>query len=201
MPTVAILNGGQARRFDGRDKSALVIEGQSILERQLEALDGLTDDVLLVGAGWPTGIAREDDGASLPVRLVPDRVANGGPLAGLDAALHAARHATVLLLACDMPHVTPALLRRLTTIGPESDAVVPRTERGYHPLCAGYTRNCGPAVERRLASGQRRMLDLLDELRVHPLDRAELDALGGDRLLANINTAAEYATLPQTHIS
>ncbi len=32
MPTAAILAGGRAARFGGRDKSALAIEGRSILE-------------------------------------------------------------------------------------------------------------------------------------------------------------------------
>ncbi len=48
MPTAAILAGGRAARFGGRDKSALVIDGRSILERQITELLRVTDDVLLV---------------------------------------------------------------------------------------------------------------------------------------------------------
>jgi len=49
MSTAAILTGGRAARFGGRDKSALVIEGRSILERQIMELLHVTDDVRLVG--------------------------------------------------------------------------------------------------------------------------------------------------------
>jgi molybdopterin-guanine dinucleotide biosynthesis protein A len=38
MPSAAILAGGRASRFGGRDKSALVVEGQPILDRPLAAL-------------------------------------------------------------------------------------------------------------------------------------------------------------------
>ncbi len=38
MVTAAILAGGQATRFGGRDKSALIVEGRSILERQIAEL-------------------------------------------------------------------------------------------------------------------------------------------------------------------
>ena len=42
--SVAILAGGQATRFGGRDKSALLVDGRSILDRQLAALAPLTDE-------------------------------------------------------------------------------------------------------------------------------------------------------------
>ena len=48
MPSAAILAGGHARRFGGRDKSALVV-GPTILERQLPVLAGLADDIMIVG--------------------------------------------------------------------------------------------------------------------------------------------------------
>jgi molybdopterin-guanine dinucleotide biosynthesis protein A len=49
VSTAAILTGSRAARFGGRDKSALVIEGRSILERRITELLHVTDDVLLVG--------------------------------------------------------------------------------------------------------------------------------------------------------
>ena len=47
MPSAATLAGGHARRFGGRDKSALVV-GPTILERQLPVLAGLAD-IMIVG--------------------------------------------------------------------------------------------------------------------------------------------------------
>jgi molybdopterin-guanine dinucleotide biosynthesis protein A len=191
MPSVAILAGGRARRFDGRDKSALVVGGRTILERQLAELAALSDDIMIVGGREPSGGDAGRTRVAL-ARAVPDRTPGCGPLSGLDAALAAARHAVVVLVACDMPFVTAALCRRLTDLTATADAVVPRTERGYHPLCAAYTARCRPAVERRLAARQLKLVDLLHDLLVRPIDGAELASLGGDRLLVNVNTAADY---------
>lgn len=187
MPSAAILVGGRARRFDGRDKGALVIGGRSIIERQLAELTQLTDDILVVGGPAPP---------QAPVRVVPDRVPDCGPLGGLDAALAAARDDVLVLLACDMPYVTAGLLGHLLALTKEADAVVPRTDRGYHPLCAAYTRACGAAVARCLAGGRLKMVGFLGEVRVRVVTGTELDAFGDrNRLLANVNTLADYDDL------
>src|SRR5216684_3638206 len=91
--SVAILAGGQATRFSGRDKSALVVDGRSILDRQLGELSSLTDDVMIVGG---------------PRGTIHDIVPGCGPLGGLHAALTDARGDAVFVVACDMPYVTAA---------------------------------------------------------------------------------------------
>lgn len=192
MASAAILAGGRASRFGGRDKSALIVEGLPILDRQMASLSQVADEVMLV-VGEQMPAPRAD------VRIVRDRVSASGPLGGLDAALAAARHDTLVLLACDMPFVTERLLRHLLALTPGADAVVPRTERGYHPLCAAYTRACQPAIAAHLARGQLRMVEFLADVRVRVVGGDELAALGDHhRLLANINTPAEYDGLDRT---
>ena len=44
----------------------------------------------------------------------------------------------------------------------EADIVVPKTERGYHPLCAVYTPACLEPVARRLADGRLKLTELFD---------------------------------------
>ncbi len=189
--SAAVLAGGRARRFEGRDKSALLVDGHSILDRQLAALAPLTDDVLIVGGG-----ARPLAG----VRSVDDPVTGRGPLAGVVAALTHARHELTLVLACDMPFVTTPLLRHLASLAAGVDAVVPRTERGYHPLCAVYARACLGPAERRLQGGRLRLGDLLDELRVRVVTGDEIGRFGDPgRLLANVNTPDEYRQVEPNH--
>jgi molybdopterin-guanine dinucleotide biosynthesis protein A len=190
--SAAILIGGTASRFDGRDKSALVVDGQTILSRQLDALAGVApgvNDVMLVG-GAPRPVV--PDG----VREIADIVPGCGPLSGLHAALSAARHDVTLLLACDMPCVTAPLLSHLLSLAESADVVVPRTERGYHPLCAVYSRACLEPAARRLASGDFRLASLFDEMRVRVVTADALEAFGNpDRLLANVNTSLEYRAI------
>lgn len=187
MASAAILAGGQARRFGGRDKGLLPVAGRPILDWQLDQLHRLTNDILLVGA------RPLDDREGL--RRVSDRVPDSGPLAGLDAALGAARDDRLLLVACDMPFVTADFLASLLALSDSVDAVVPRTERGYHPLCAVYGRSCHPAVIRRLAERRLKMLDLFEELNVHVVGPEHVAMYGGDRLLANVNTPDELDSL------
>ena len=185
MASAAILVGGAGRRYGGHDKSTLIVEGRAILDRQLEVLTCLTDDILLIG--------RPPGDAPAGARAVPDRTPGLGPLGGLDTALSAARDEHLLLLACDMPFVSTELLRYLLSLAAEADVVVPRTDRGYHPLCAVYARACHGTVTRRLAQGELRMTALLGEVRVRAVDRQEMARVGDvDRLLANVNSPADF---------
>lgn len=187
MWSAAILAGGQSRRFDGRDKSALVVDGRPILDRQIGELSALTTDILLVGGG-PT--------ASTRVRAVPDAIAGAGPLGGLHTALTESRGDATIVIACDMPYVTSQLLGHLLELSRGADAVVPRTARGFHPLCAVYTRACLAPAAARLAAGRLKMTGLLEDVRVRVVTSEEIDAFGDhDRLLANVNTPAEYRSL------
>jgi molybdenum cofactor guanylyltransferase len=220
MFSAAILAGGRATRFDGRDKSALVVGGRTILERQIEVLSEVAGDLMIVG-----GPVRPD----LPVgiRQVPDTLPGYGPLGGLHAALSAARGTATVVLACDMPYVTAPLLNflltvsdapltvsdRLSTISdrltvkglpvadgsshaPEADIVVPKTERGYHPLCAVYTSACLEPAARRLADGRLKLTGLFDDVRVRVVTGESLTMFGDpDRLLANVNTSIEYRAI------
>jgi molybdopterin-guanine dinucleotide biosynthesis protein A len=77
-----------------------------------------------------------------------------------------------------------------------ADIVVPWTERGYHPLCAVYTRACRSAVARRLDRRDMTMTGLFEDMRVRVIESGDLERFGNtDRLLANVNTPAEFDEL------
>lgn len=186
MVSAAILNGGRAERFGGRDKGGLVAGSRTIRDHQLAVLATLSDDLLIVGGEGcaPTG-AR--------VRMVADRHPGLGPLAGLESALIEARHDVVVVVACDMPGITAPFLAQLLARVEAVDAVVPRTGSGYHPLCAVYRRTCLPVVSQRLAAGRLAMKGIFDAVRVREVSGPELAASGDPaRLLANVNTPADY---------
>lgn len=82
---------------------------------------------------------------------LPDVTYAQGPAAGILALFdHASglgsSHAIVL--ACDMPYVTTALLRRLTSFAPTAAAVLPKRTH-WEPLCARYEiASCQPVLTR-----------------------------------------------------
>ena len=189
--SAAILAGGQARRFGGRDKGALLVDGRSIRDRQIAELATLTSDILIVGG--PESPRPERAPAS---RRIQDRVPGCGPLGGLHAALLESAGDRTIVIACDMPYVSAPMLVHLCTLARDVDAVVPHTDRGYHPLCAVYARTCLEPVARRLAAGRLKMSDLFEDVRVRVVTAEELSAFGDvRRLLANVNTPADHREL------
>jgi molybdopterin-guanine dinucleotide biosynthesis protein A len=142
-------------------------------------------------------VGRVDMRAPPPgVRLVPDRIPDSGPLGGLDAALAAERDEIRVLPACDMPIATSALLAYLVAEAQHADIVVPRTKRGYYPLCAVYTRTCRNTVAGRLDRRDFTMTGLFEDMRVRVMDSSDLERFSNtDRLLANVNTPVEFDEL------
>ena len=188
--SAAILAGGLATRLGGCDKSALLVDGRAILDRQIDALTPLVEDLMIVGHS--VNVAHLIPGA----RVIADIVPGCGPLGGLHAALTWARSDVLFLVACDMPYVSSAFVEHLLSLAGEGDAVVPQTERGYHPLCAVYTRACLEPAAARLADRRLRMRELVDSMRTRVVPIDEIRQFGDpDRLLANVNTPADYAGL------
>jgi molybdopterin-guanine dinucleotide biosynthesis protein A len=184
--TGVILAGGRARRFSGRNKALLEIEGRRIVDRQLAALEAVTVEQVIVANDAA-------DYRGLGVAVMPDSVADAGPLGGLYTALQASLRPRLLVLACDLPFIDAPFLRFLVERAPEADAVVPRTGDGLHTLSAVYARRILPVVAARLTAGRLAMHELLAEIMTVVLEPEELapyDPQG--RLLANINTLDEY---------
>jgi molybdopterin-guanine dinucleotide biosynthesis protein A len=182
MPkTAAILVGGRAHRLGGLDKSRLEVAGRTILDHQLDALGAVVDRVVLIGGA--------DAPSSRPgVEMVADIRPGCGSLGGIYTALHVAA-GPVLVVACDMPFLTAAFLAYLRDALGSSDAAIPRTADGAHPLCAAYALSCLVPVERRIEAGRLKVIDALAGLRVREIGPHEIEPFDPDGLLLmNLNT-------------
>jgi molybdopterin-guanine dinucleotide biosynthesis protein A len=186
LSSAAILIGGRARRLAGQFKPGLRVGDRSILARQLDALVAAgVEHIALIGR-WPVE-------SRPPCPAVADAVDNAGALGAVYTALLIAPGDRTLVLAGDMPLVTAQLVRQVMDLGPEVDAVVPRTAAGLHPLCACYRRSIAPRLKARLDRGALRVRDALRDLRVRELGSAELGDLDPDStMLMNVNTLADY---------
>jgi molybdopterin-guanine dinucleotide biosynthesis protein A len=183
----AILAGGRARRFGGRDKASLHVGRGSILDRQLAALRAVADRIVLVTADP----ARYRD---KHVHAVTDLLPGAGALGGIYTALATATTDQVLVVACDLPFLTGAFLGCLAAlgVGPDEDAVVPRSQDGLQPLCAVYSRRLLEPMRQQIATGHLKIVDFLATVRVRelqPHDLAEYDPEG--TLFFNVNGPAE----------
>ncbi len=186
MFTAAILAGGRARRLGGIDKGGLRVGAATIVEGQLARLRPLTPHILVV----TSDMTRSPEAN---VTVVADEIPGAGSLGGLYTALVHAPVDPVLVIACDMPFLTGPFLTHMVDMLGGADAVVPRTARGRHPLCAVYARRVAPRLRARLDAGQLRVLDAIADLDVREIGPAALHAFDpGDRLLVNVNTPDDY---------
>ncbi len=159
------------------------LDGRPLVLGALDALRAAGAGPLLVVArdalqARELGPALEGQGAS----VVCDRLADRGPLAGLEAALSAATTDWSLVVACDMPSLDPALLASIAARALASEAsprarpsaVVPRagSPDGVHPqpLHAAWHRRARTAITAALAVDQLALHELLRELEVAWLD-------------------------------
>jgi molybdenum cofactor guanylyltransferase len=174
----AILAGGRARRMDGVNKGTLVVGRTAIIDRQLETLRDVAGDIFVVGrseASW----------TSRGLRVIPDEIPNAGPLGGIYTAIVRSPCERTLVVACDMPFLSSALLRELVAVK-DADLVIPRHAGRYEPLCAIYSRACADDIRERLARGMNEASTLPTGLRVTAID------VDNERFFVNVNTPHDY---------
>lgn len=178
-----ILAGGASRRM-GTDKSQLLIEQQTFTERLGQMLLQLTDSVTIVGRTIES-----------PFPSVPDVYPQWGALGGLHAAFNACTREWAIVVACDLPFVTPELFTQLAKLRLDHEAVVPIQDDGRpQPLAALYRKD--PCLQRStglIQAGRRRPLDLLETIHTRWVPFAEIRNLDqAERFFVNINTPEDY---------
>jgi molybdopterin-guanine dinucleotide biosynthesis protein A len=178
-----ILAGGASRRM-GTDKSQLLIDNQTFIDRIADTLLKLTDSVAIVG---PAAIP--------PFQNVPDVYAQWGALGGLHAALSASRREWTIVVACDLPFVTSELFLYLAGARLDHHAVVPfQADARPQPLAALYRKH--PCLERAtelIEAGRRRPVDLLEAVNTRWVAFDEIKNLAqAEKFFVNINTPEDY---------
>jgi molybdopterin-guanine dinucleotide biosynthesis protein A len=168
--TAAVIAGGAGRRM-GADKRTMLVEGVPLLLRAVTAVSLIATEVLVVTTRTrPLPFELPD------LRVIYDRVNNGGPLAGIEAALSEASYELVLVVAGDMPWLQPPLLRLLVDRArtePEADAVAIRSARGLEPLLAVYRPSVRPVLTGLVDRGERRVGRVLELVRAVSISEDE----------------------------
>lgn len=189
MWTAAILAGGQSRRLGGRNKASLQVGGASVLDRQLARLRRVVDRTIIIAND-------RDRFHASGVPVIQDMAPGAGALGAMYTAVHAAPTDHTLVMACDMPFVSEPLLAFLVEAGRTADIAIPRTARGYEPLCATYSRRSAGELLRLVEEKRFKLSEvaLIPGLIVRELGPDELEPFGPEEVLFfNINTPDDYA--------
>ena len=185
--TGVIQAGGRSVRMGGEPKALMDVGGKRIVERVVDALAAVVDDLLVV-TNTPERYA------FLQLPMVADRYPDGGALGGIFTGLSAARGDAAFTVACDMPFLHPAIIRLVIERAGEGDVVIPRVGGQYETMHALYAKSCLPHIEARLRAGQLKIVGFFDAVRVTEVDAATVAAHRAPALaFMNVNTPDELA--------
>ena len=152
--TVAILAGGQGRRFGGQDKGLVMVSGRPLIEHILEQVAPQTSDIVInanrnqalyAGYGYPVV---ED--------ILPDYQ---GPLAGFASLMQQLNSDFVLTLPCDAPRVPKDYLTRMQNaqLASNADIVVASDGQRLQPVHALIATRLLPSLKAFLEQGERKI--------------------------------------------
>jgi len=174
-----ILAGGQSRRMQ-REKSLLPVDGHTLIETIIAQIAPHFDEIII------SSVAK-DRFAFLHLPTIEDEMPGQGPLAAILSALRASAHAVNFILACDIPAIHIPFMQKILSLARAHDIVVPRYRDGkFEPLFAAYNRRVIPAIEKQLASGDRKISHLF------PVCRTKFVAMDHQTWFRNLNTMKEY---------
>lgn len=153
-----IFVGGSSSRMGGRAKGLLrAPSGESLLERWGQLFDRVQVRCVLVG--------RRAEYGAIEREVLDDEPRDIGPLGGLAALLRAADGGRAIAVACDMPFVSEALVRRLIEHPSAAAALAPRPGGRWEPMFARYDAAQALAVvARRAGSADHALQHVLTEL-------------------------------------
>ena len=181
-----VLAGGRSSRM-GRDKAVLPFGDATLIEHLLATLTPRFTDIVVVAS--PAQAL-----PPLEARVVRDAIAYDGPAAGLAAGLRAMQNDVAFVTSCDGIGVHLPLVEFLLGEVTGHDAVLPVWDGRPQPLRAVYRRTALAPLERQLALGDRRLLNLFDAIEVRHVGEDEIrraDAEG--RSFVNLNNPEDYA--------
>lgn len=185
--TGVLLAGGKSRRM-GEDKRYLLVGEQTLLERSLEILQTVFQQVVIVIAQDSTPLE------SVTCPVVRDLIPDCGSLGGLYTGLKQASTHHVFVVACDMPFLNPLVIRHFVNLRVQADIVMAKLSNGLHPMHAVYGKPCLPLLEQMIGVRNLKIQDLASQsaLRVQFVTVHDLAALDPTaRSFHNVNTPAD----------
>ncbi len=185
----ALIVGGNSTRM-GSDKAHLPWRGIPLWRHQLITLTSMEPEDILICCGQRTDF-------SVPnARVIPDELPNRGPIAGVSAALAAATHEQILVLAVDLPEMTAKYLSGLLAATTPERGIVGARDGFYEPLAAVYPRRAAALAAEVAVDPDHSMQHFVrravaaDLLAVRPITRPE------EIFFRNVNTPEAGSPMP-----
>jgi len=162
--SAVILSGGFSKRF-GKEKGLVELAGKPLIRHILDKVNPITNDIVIV-----VSTMKQSENYSRFLKknanVVTDLRREHSPLIGALTGLSKATGEYVVLLPCDTPLVSEAVLNLLLELVPRRSAVIPRWPNRYiEPLQAIYQREEALiAAQKVLSQGKFRIRSMISEL-------------------------------------
>jgi molybdenum cofactor guanylyltransferase len=164
-----ILCGGKERRFGGRNKAFVSVGGRNVIDRVIETLCLLSEQIILVTSPEKDIPLSQDN-----IKVVRDEFPGKGPLGGTYTGLLAADSEYAVVVGCDMPFLNVKILTYMVDIANGFDIVVPRMSgRLFEPLHGVYAKRCVLKMKTHLEAGFLSITPILSEFKVRYLEKEE----------------------------
>jgi molybdopterin-guanine dinucleotide biosynthesis protein A len=174
-----ILAGGQSRRMR-REKPLLPVGGRTLIETLIAQIRPCFDTILI-------SADKKDKFAFLGLPVIEDEAPGRGPLLAILTALRASTRRTNFIMACDIPFIHIPFLKKILSLAPRHEIVVPHYRNGYfEPLFTAYDRGIIPTIEKQVAAGDLKISSLFKVCRTKTV------AMDGQKWFRNLNTLEEY---------
>ena len=187
-----VLAGGKSSRMK-TDKAFLKIGGETFLEKAFKTLATLAKSTkIVIDKNQKAKFEKAFPAFDFIFDIYPGR----GALGGIHAALKGCETEFAIVLAVDLPLVTPAVIEKLVAVSNDFAATVPRQNDGrLQPLCAVYrVQDCLPALEELLVKDNSASVrDFLKLISVNVVE-ANLPGAGEDVFL-NVNRPEDLSSL------
>lgn len=154
--TVSILCGGKSSRMQS-EKGLVLFQGKPFIEHIIEAVLPVSDNIQLM--------TNTSDYDYLPFKKIKDIESDKGPIGGIYTALVHSDSEINLILSCDIPLISTALLSELISKHKEDFNVsVFSDDNKIHPLIGIYSKKMIAALKKAIEDNDLKMMRLLDKV-------------------------------------
>ena len=142
-----ILAGGLSRRL-GRNKAVENIKNKPLLSIVYDSIKPFVNELIIV----VNNKQRQEELSFLKnANFATDEYNNSGSLGGIYTGLLKANNEKTLVVACDMPFISPSIISlMISKIKSSADIIIPETEGFKHSTHAIYSKSCIEIIKKNL---------------------------------------------------
>jgi len=189
--TGIVLAGGRSSRM-GSDKSLMKLKDKALIEYAIDALKPLCSKVVISSNSFIYDFT--------DCEVWPDELPDRAPMIGIYSCLKRSETDINIILSCDMPLMSTAMLEYLLENSENKDITVPvHGDDFIEPLCGIYKKSSIEILRKYINKGNFRLNECI-QAGSHQLVLAGSNlSLYTPGLFSNVNSPEDFRNISQNH--